>query len=88
MSLEKEKQIRKYRRWAGQRRSESPIHTDTKINVAIPYLEAALEKERQGTGGVCEDCDEAIPPQRLKLVPGAIRCAECQSNFEASKASK
>lgn len=30
----------------------------------------------------CVDCQELIEPQRLKAVPTAIRCIDCQSDWE------
>ena len=32
----------------------------------------------------CLDCGDAIESARLKAVPHAIRCAECQAFFEQS----
>jgi DnaK suppressor protein len=29
--------------------------------------------------GLCEECEEAIPEKRLKLMPYATLCAECQA---------
>jgi DnaK suppressor protein len=33
--------------------------------------------------GLCEDCEEEIPPRRLQLMPWATRCAGCQARREA-----
>ena len=30
----------------------------------------------------CVDCGVEIPPGRIKAIPGAIRCVECQTKFE------
>lgn len=30
----------------------------------------------------CEDCDEQIPPERVKAAPYCVRCVECQERFE------
>ncbi len=30
----------------------------------------------------CEDCGKPIPEARLRAVPGATRCRDCQENFE------
>ena len=32
----------------------------------------------------CADCGDDIPPERLKIFPDAIRCAECQGYYEES----
>lgn len=28
---------------------------------------------------VCKDCEEPIEPERLRAVPTAVRCVDCQS---------
>ena len=30
----------------------------------------------------CEDCGKQIPPQRLRVVPTATRCVDCQRKYE------
>lgn len=45
-------------------------------------LEAALERVTDGTYGVCSDCGEDIPPERLHAQPAAARCAPCQQRHE------
>jgi len=42
-------------------------------------LAAALDRIRDGSYGICEDCDEAIPAGRLKLDLAATRCVSCAS---------
>jgi DnaK suppressor protein len=32
--------------------------------------------------GLCEDCEEEIPPRRLAVMPYATRCAACQAKAE------
>lgn len=34
----------------------------------------------------CEDCDAPIETARLKVVPDAVRCAECQFDYEKFQA--
>jgi DnaK suppressor protein len=31
---------------------------------------------------LCQDCEEAIPPKRLQLMPWATRCAACQGRHD------
>lgn len=45
-------------------------------------LRHALRRIDQGTYGVCERCDEFIHPERLRAVPEASFCAECQTKAE------
>jgi RNA polymerase-binding transcription factor DksA len=35
-----------------------------------------------GTYGTCKGCGRPIPAQRLKAVPEAVRCIDCQRHFE------
>jgi len=39
---------------------------------------AALRRIDDGTFGICEDCEEEIPPKRLCAVPWASLCVVCQ----------
>jgi len=47
----------------------------------LARLDAALRRLAASPGdfGLCEDCEEAIPPKRLQLMPWATRCAACQA---------
>jgi DnaK suppressor protein len=42
----------------------------------------ALERIEAGTYGMCEGCGNAILKERLKLVPHARNCIECQRKEE------
>ena len=46
------------------------------------FAEARRALER-GTYGVCVGCGKRIDPARLKAVPEAVRCLDCQREFEA-----
>lgn len=49
-------------------------------------VETALRRFREGSYGICEECGEEIPVERLKAVPAAVLCVECQREVEnASK---
>ena len=43
----------------------------------------ALEEINAGRYGVCRECGEAIAKARLKVMPFATRCVECQTRLEA-----
>lgn len=36
--------------------------------------------------GLCEDCDDEIPPRRLEVMPWTTLCVDCQSAREKPKA--
>ena len=54
---------------------------------SIIKLDDSIQKLDEGTYGVCDDCDEAISAGRLKVLPFATRCRDCQEDFEESDAS-
>lgn len=45
-------------------------------------IDEALRKLREGTYGVCEDCSEEISAERLRVMPFAILCRDCQEKRE------
>lgn len=50
-------------------------------------IEKALERMREGSYGVCENCNKAIPLARLQALPYAIFCIECQRLSEQEGAA-
>ena len=44
----------------------------------LRQLDAALAAVKDGSYGVCVDCEEPIASRRLELVPEADRCVVCQ----------
>ena len=45
-------------------------------------LDEALRRVDKGTYGVCEECEEKIPPRRLEAFLAARLCIKCQSKLE------
>lgn len=45
-------------------------------------IDEALRKLEEGTYGKCEDCGEDISKERLKILPFAIYCRDCQEKRE------
>lgn len=45
-------------------------------------IDAALQKIKDGSFGLCEDCEKAISKTRLKAVPYAKSCIKCQEAKE------
>ena len=45
-------------------------------------LEDALRRVDKGTYGICEECNEKIPPRRLEAFLAARLCIKCQSKAE------
>lgn len=60
----------------------SPEIHPLKLGILFETTRIALESFQNGTYGICVDCGEDIPVERLRLIPGAIRCVGCQEEFE------
>ena len=59
--------------------------TDTLIHLLDEnraQVERALERVKEGAYGMCEDCSQRIPAERLKYQPAATRCVECQGRWD------
>lgn len=69
---------------------EIQVNEDREISLATRSLlveranklAEALERLRRGVYGVCEECDEPIPPARLKAMPEVTTCVRCQDRIE------
>jgi DnaK suppressor protein len=45
-------------------------------------IDESLRKLTEGTYGLCEDCGDVISEERLKILPFAIYCIDCQEKRE------
>ena len=52
---------------------------------SVRNIDAALEKIEEGHFGICEMCNKKIGRERLKAVPYAKLCIECQREDEVDK---
>lgn len=50
----------------------------------LMLIDAALERMDNGDYGECEECGEKITETRLKAIPWAAFCIECQQRKEAA----
>jgi DnaK suppressor protein len=48
-------------------------------------LDDALERLRRGLYGICEECGEEISVERLRVIPFAAYCIDCQHQRESKK---
>jgi DnaK suppressor protein len=51
-------------------------------------IDEALQRVDQGTYGTCDDCGQEIAEARLKAVPFALMCLECQEREETLAAEE
>ncbi len=49
---------------------------------SIRKIELALKRLDEGSYGYCEDCGEEISMERLKVIPFALLCRDCQETKE------
>lgn len=49
-------------------------------------VEAALQRIRTGTYGVCDTCGDDIERERLEAYPTAERCVDCERDREVGRA--
>jgi RNA polymerase-binding protein DksA len=52
--------------------------------IELERIEKAISHLQDGTYGKCEVCEKAIPMSRMKAIPWATRCINCQSRFEGA----
>ena len=48
----------------------------------LEQVEDALRRFKEGTYGICEQCGAKIAPARLRVLPYAPLCLECQQHRE------
>jgi DnaK suppressor protein len=53
-----------------------------RLALAAQRITEALQRIAEGIYGRCEECDQPIPPARLKAVPIATLCVRCQTAAE------
>ena len=54
----------------------------------IESIERALAQAKTGSYGICENCGQAIAPERLEIFPQATLCVSCKSTQEANNARR
>lgn len=52
------------------------------LQESLQAVNDALHKFDTGTYGLCEECGKPIPEKRLRALPEATHCIECQSKLE------
>jgi DnaK suppressor protein len=52
------------------------------LQESLQTVNEALHKFDNGTYGLCEECGQPIPEKRLRALPSATHCVECQAKME------
>jgi RNA polymerase-binding transcription factor DksA len=90
--------LRQDERGAGGSTSAMPIHMadagtdafeqENTLNLlanqeqVLEEIGAALDRLKEGTFGLCEECETEIPPARLEVLPYARYCVPCAEKLE------
>jgi DnaK suppressor protein len=56
----------------------------TRLENQLEQVRGALNRLDEGTYGNCENCGEPILPARLRAMPQATLCIDCQEKLERS----
>ncbi len=48
-------------------------------------VDRALERLEAGTYGICDNCNQPIPPERLEARPFSALCVNCQSQVDRQR---
>ena len=61
---------------------ETSLALENRDLEVLKEIDYALAKMKKGTYGICESCGDEIPIERLKVLPFARYCLECQEEME------
>jgi DnaK suppressor protein len=67
----------------GQRTIDAALKADA--IAALDAVDGALERFDSGTYGRCVSCGQAIPKERLLVIPEAARCVGCQQRAQQDR---
>jgi RNA polymerase-binding protein DksA len=68
---------------AVEREGEDVLEEVKRLAIAeLNEIKIALERLKAGTYGVCAECGDDIPVARLKVIPMAKYCTDCQSDLD------
>ncbi len=58
---------------------EKRLALENRIRQEMAKVEHALEKIKNGTYGMCDNCGQPISPERLEALPQASLCLNCKA---------
>jgi DnaK suppressor protein len=64
------------------------VHNLDRDSALVQRLRSAIERLNDGSYGVCLQCAEEIAPKRLKAIPWAELCIQCQESADRLAAIK
>jgi DnaK suppressor protein len=54
----------------------------TTLHSQLDDLASAIQRFEGGSYGVCENCHQPIPAERMELFPSATHCVSCKASME------
>ncbi len=66
---------------------EKRLALEKQIKDHLARVEHALDKFEKGTYGLCDNCGQPIPLDRLEALPQASRCLNCKAKDAKGKSS-
>lgn len=63
---------------------ELAMHSLDRHTMVARQLRLAIARIKDGTYGICTECEEEIAPKRLKAIPWAQLCVRCQEKADRS----
>src|SRR5436190_1962863 len=63
--------------------SEIAVAVAERLGRQLVQINRAINDFDAGRYGICQDCEEAIAPARLKVLPFTTRCVTCQAELES-----
>lgn len=61
---------------------ETALPLEHALEQKLQDINGALEKINKGTYGICENCNEEIPIERLETKPEAKLCVKCKAKIK------
>ena len=58
---------------------EKRLALENRVRQEMAMVEHALDKFEKGTYGMCDNCGQAIDPERLEVLPQASLCMNCKA---------
>ena len=58
---------------------EKRLALENRLRQELAGIEHALEKYKNGTYGLCDNCGQPIAPERLEALPQASLCVNCKA---------
>jgi len=59
--------------------------TQNLLEREVEQVQAAMRARETGTYGICQECGQPIPPERLQARPEATQCVACQRRLEGGR---